>query len=105
MNYMSFKPKYICNLETEDTIYSSTELKFFTIDPIEYFKNKKITPVHSESFFEDRIEYINITYKTAQGFYIYCEKNEEWIVSIYYRQEQQNELILFINQLKKIITK
>jgi len=49
-------------------------------------------------------EYHNQIFKTPQGFFIDLDKspdNEDWIVTIYYRAENNKELKFFLNNLKK----
>ena len=72
----------------------------------DYLKDRKVTLIHTESniTFED-IKFIYKTklYKTQQGFYLYLLFNKEDVedMIIYYKQEQLNELTVFITQLIK----
>ena len=72
----------------------------------DYLKDRKVTLIHTESniSFED-IKFIYKTklYKTQQGFYLYLLFNKEDVedMIIYYKQEQLNELTVFITQLIK----
>ena len=98
------KPDYILHLEKDNQFFSSVVLKNFSEQPYSYFQNKKVDLVYSESELFDKINFRNLIFKTAQGFYIVCDKKDSWVLTIYYKQEQFKELQLLLNQLKKLIT-
>ena len=100
------RPEYITKLEN-DTLFSTMEIKV----PKSF--NKFITDrsyelVHSETYItigSNIIQYKSKIYKTKQDFYLYLSIEEvglEDSLVIYFKQEQLNELTLFINQLLKI---
>jgi hypothetical protein len=98
-------PKHILAIEEQlgvnlSTMFISMPQEFDT-----FIKSKKLTFIHSESITnaEDGIIKFNLkTYKTQQGFYMYLLFKDESIdLTIYFRQEQLDELTIFIRQLFK----
>ena len=98
-------PKYIKNVEINQGIFSITALPIIkNID--KFFDEKKIDVVYSSSSFTNKgIKFFEKIYKTKQKFYIYIEYGgeDDWRVSIFYQQFQENELIFFTKQLLKEI--
>lgn len=99
------KPNYIKEIESKDGILSENRISFPEgVD--NYLKERKMTIVYSEStsnFDTGKIKYSSKIYKTQQGFYLYLSIKEDGNVdvTIYYKESQSNELIMFITQLLK----
>jgi hypothetical protein len=97
------KPKYIKGIE-RDGVLSLTKL-YSLPKEFDDFISKKVTIFYSKSDIDtDSGKFIfkEKLYKTIQGFYLYLLfRGDEVDVDIYYKQEQQNELIIFITQLLK----
>jgi hypothetical protein len=96
------KNDYIKSIEQRDGIFSFLELSFFKGDPNKYFNSKK-----NKSVFENtkmntigKLITTEVVYETAQKFLIQIEL-EIPLVTIYYKPEQQKELLFFINQTFK----
>jgi hypothetical protein len=98
------KPEYIENLEKINGIYSVTEMDVLLESINILDTNKNITTVYVESNFSNDNKNI-ITkkiYKTTGGFYIYWEKGIEWyFLSVYYKPEKMQEILIFLRQLNK----
>jgi hypothetical protein len=100
-------PKYISNLEKNGEIYSVMNVISVPKEIEGYLNKMKTTIVYSISkidYIDTTIKYNEKIYKTAQGFYIYLSLREVGThagLTIYYKQEQQNEMSLFVGQLLK----
>jgi hypothetical protein len=97
------KPKYIKRIEKNNDILSLSKLYGLSKE-FDTFINKKVDLVYSKSDIDDSKKFIfnEKIYKTKQSFYIYLSfRGDEIDVDIYYKQEQHNELIIFITQLLK----
>lgn len=100
-------PKYISNLEKKGEIYSVLNVVSIPKEIEEYLNKMKTIVVYSISridYNDTSIKYNEKIYKTAQGFYLYLSLNgpgDHAKLTIYYKQEQQNEITLFIGQLLK----
>lgn len=100
-------PKYISNLEKNGEIYSVMNVISVPKEIEGYLNKMKTTIVYSVSkidYIDTTIKYNQKIYKTAQGFYIYLSLREVGThvgLTIYYKQEQQNEISLFVGQLLK----
>lgn len=100
-------PKYISNLEKNGEIYSVMNVISVPKEIEGYLNKMKTTIVYSVSkidYIDTTIKYSQKIYKTAQGFYIYLSLREGGThagLTIYYKQEQQNEMSLFVGQLLK----
>lgn len=73
-----------------------------------YLNKMKTTVVYVDSSIDFNsdltINYNEKIYKTVQGFYIYLSLKEnhlQYKLTIYYKQEQQNEMTIFVGQLLK----
>jgi hypothetical protein len=98
------KPKYIKEIEKNDKVLSLSKL-YSLHKEFDDFISKKVIIVYSNSdintdtgkfLFKEKL------YRTIQGFYLYLSfRGDEIDVDIYYKQEQHNELIIFITQLLK----
>lgn len=65
---------------------------------------KNIFLIKSNSSFNKEINYYECLFKTSAGFYLHLSKKENtdfFKLVIYYKEDQKNELLIFINQLKK----
>lgn len=97
------KPDYILSLEKEFGIFSIMELEI--PDPkFREFIGNKLKIVYSRTNINDNllVKWDEIIYKTTQSFYLHllC-KNENWLIGIYYKAEQFEELKIFVSQLLK----
>jgi hypothetical protein len=96
------KPEYIIKLTQDLSTMMVSLPKGFD----DYLKDRKVTLLYSDSdtSFEDvKFTYKTKLYKTQQGFYLYLLFNKQDVedMIIYYKQEQLNELTIFITQLIK----
>lgn len=80
---------------------------FFKTDVFRFFDDKKIPKVFERSYIhlDGSAEWMELIYKTQQSFYLYL-RNESvsdtnWDLTIYYKPENLNELIIFIRQVLK----
>jgi len=98
------KPKWLKQIEKNDKVLSLSKL-YSLPKEFDDFINKKVTILYSKSDIDtDSGKFIfkEKLYKTMQGFYLYLSfRGDEIDVDIYYKQEQHNELIIFITQLLK----
>lgn len=100
------KPEYVEKVEDKVGVMSTLEIDFLNQD-IKSFLDKRtgLTVVWSKSnasFNIGEIKYEEIIYKSKQEFYLYLLLRDEYPkIMVYYKQEQNNELIIFISQLLK----
>jgi len=98
------KPKYIKQIETNDEVLSLSTL-YSLPKEFDNFISKKVTILYSKSDVDTdsgKFLFKEKLYKTIQEFYLYLSfRGDEIDVDIYYKQEQHNELIIFITQLLK----
>jgi hypothetical protein len=98
------KPKYIKDIEKNGEVLSLSKL-YSLPKEFDNFINKKIMILYSKSDIDtDSGKFIfkEKLYKTQQPFYLYLLfRGDEIDTDIYYKQEQHNELIIFITQLLK----
>lgn len=94
--------EYIKSIETKDGVFSKLELSFLKADTIKSFNTKKTKVVYERTKMEQLGKLIvsEQVLETAQKFLIHLESDTP-IVTIYYKPEQQKELIFFINQTFK----
>jgi hypothetical protein len=98
------KPDYIFSLEKEYGIFSIME--FEIPDPkFKEFIGNKLKIVYARTNINNdnmQIEWNEIIYKTTHPFYLYLlRKDENWLIGIYYKVEQFEELKIFVSQLLK----
>lgn len=98
------KPDYI--LQIENTRGYLSELIFPKMKNLsDYWKSKKVSKVFESSLIDTdgKIQPNNIIFETNQGFFIYIQKEEfdDWSMTIYYKPNQENELILFSKGILK----
>jgi hypothetical protein len=101
---MVSKPDYIENLE-DGKLFSTLEFEV-PDDFLKFLDGRALTTVFSDSWMEFEIGEIKTKskiYKTKQPFYLYLLKDcvDNKTLVIYYKEEQLNELKLFIKQLLK----
>lgn len=98
------RPNYIKECEQETGIMSIYKLTV-PEDFDRYLKDKKVELVYSEfilDFESNKTQTKSKIYKTKHGFYLYLSFGDSNIdITIYYKQTQQDELIIFITQLIK----
>lgn len=99
------KPDFIKNMENEKKFFSSVELNNFSKDIISKLREKKYTALYSERKMDESGEILIKKYilKSAQGFFLYFEKQTEpdWNLTIYFEESKESELQFFlINFLK-----
>jgi hypothetical protein len=98
------KPKYIKDIEKNGEVLSLSKLYSLPKEFDDFIK-KKIIILYSKSDIDtDSGKFIfkEKLYKTQQPFYLYLSfRGDEIDTDIYYKQEQHNELIIFITQLLK----
>jgi hypothetical protein len=98
------KIKYIRELEKINGIYSVIELEKPLMSVSDLESNKNLLTVYVESkFSEDNKNHITKKlYKTTAGFYIYWERPIElYFLSVYYKPEKMQEILIFLRQLNK----
>ena len=98
------KPEYIVKLESNGDIFS--EILFPDTKGLHgFFKSKKIVKIYEKSIIllDGNLHPKNILYKTSQGFFINLNdlENDNWSMTIYYKSEQENEMLLFSKNLLK----
>lgn len=57
----------------------------------------------SFSSYEQELKYQKCVFKTTAGFYLYLVRKkdtENFELIIYYKEDQKNEVIIFLNQIK-----
>jgi hypothetical protein len=99
-------PKYIIRLEEGGETYSVVNILSVPNEIEQYLNKIKSTIVYSVgdlNYPGIKINYTEKIYRTAQGFYIYLslKGNDTPVIIIYYKQEQLNEMTLFVGQLLK----
>ena len=102
---MTTKPKYIEQIESNGEILSLIDIGFKGKDIESFLDEKSFVVVWSKGFStinEPKISLTEKIYKTKQGFFLYLILDGEIsTLTIYYRQEQINELTIFVGQLLK----
>lgn len=98
------KPEYIEKLE-DGKLFSSVEINV-PDEFQEFLDGRSLTTVYSDSWVDYETSKFNVRckiYSTKQSFYLYLFKSdiEGKSLVIYYKEEQLNELKLFIGQLLK----
>lgn len=99
------KPKYIKKVESNE-ILSSIEISVEDKEIQSFLDGRNFLTVWSKGFStlkENKIIFNEKIYKTKQGFYLYLFSKGTSVLTIYYRQEQLNELTIFLGQLLKQI--
>lgn len=98
---------YIEDLEKKDGVLSKMEFHPFNSDVSKFLDEKNIQRVYENSkiLITGDAKWVEIIYKTHQPFYLhlknFSENEPNWILDIYYKPEQLNELLVFIRQVLK----
>lgn len=102
---MGRKPKYIRTLEKGKEMMSSVEFDIMEDSIDKFISDKSFILVWSKGTTDSQHGKIHLNkkiFKTKQGFYLYLSTTEQnTSIVVYYNQDQQNELIIFISQLLK----
>lgn len=100
-----YKHDYILNLEKEHKTFSLLKFEEKGIHFPKNLKEKKYSPVQSIRVLSEnkKTTIKNYILKSAQGFYICFDKtnHESWDITIYFLEEQENELQFFVNNFLK----
>ena len=71
---------------------------------LNFFLDKKnLFLEKSFSLYREKLEYQKCIFRTTAGFYLYLIKKkdtENFELIIYYKEDQKNEVIIFLNQIK-----
>ena len=98
-------PKFLIQKENEEKIFS--EISFPSFQELnKFWDSKKVIKIYEKKNIDGlgNIFTDEILYQTAQSFYVWIEKSKEderWGMNIYYKTEQEKELILFTKNLLK----
>jgi len=103
------KPEYIQNLESKEDILSFMICPELKGDFLKFLKDKKLKRVYETSSIDSQglIKFNEVILKSQQEFYLYIENKTQinaepkFNLTIYYKIEQYNELVLFSSQLLK----
>jgi hypothetical protein len=101
------KPDYIKHLEQSAGIYSELHFPTLNYDLVRYFDEKKLKRVFESSGLgeKDKIFWYEVIYISNHPFYLHVTPiaNDTSTLTIYYKPEQLNELIVFIRIILKQI--
>lgn len=101
------KPIYIKNIEKTEGVFSVMNFHKFRTNMYKIFEEKKTTKVFEKSYIhiDGSFEWVELIYKTNQNFYLHMLNDTEdktmWSITIYYKPENLNELLIFIRQVLK----
>lgn len=104
---MDSKPLYIEKLEETEGIFSVMNFHAFRNEIYKFFDDKNIPKVFEKSFIhiDGSAQWNELIYRTQQFFYLYIRTDQQdsrnWNLTIYYKPEKLNELIIFIRQVLK----
>jgi hypothetical protein len=97
-------PKYIEKFEEKNGVLSIMKIDQVKIGVIEFLDKKTLRVWENGSLVvSGKIVWEEVIYKTNQAFFMYVRKStvDNFILTIYYKSEQLNELKIFINQINK----
>lgn len=101
------KPEYIQYVELQGGVLSVMSFHKFNKDIIKYIEEKKYEIVFetSQVSLKGKAKWNELIFKTKQEFYLHFKSNNEedesfWL-TIYYKPEKRNELIMFTTQILK----
>lgn len=100
------KPEYIYEVEKTEGVLSVMNFHVFRTEVYRFFEEKKITKVYERSHvnLDGNAVWDEIIYKT-EPFFLHIENKSqdipEWYITIYYKPEKLNEVIIFIRQSLK----
>lgn len=100
------KPKYIKRIEKAQGVLCKMNYHDFSVELHNYFEEKhEQVYAKSKVFHDGKIVWLELVYKTQHPFYFHLRnlsKNApKWELTIYYRAQQINELIIFTRQVLK----
>lgn len=102
------KPKFIKRNEKNLGVLSSITLDFSDDSIYKFIDNRSFLSVWSDAtLIDEKIVFNNKIYKSKQGFYLYLfiEKDKKSTLIVYYKEDQNSELTIFIQQLLKQFNK
>jgi hypothetical protein len=104
--YSMEKIEYIKKLEEGGVVFSMVNILSVPKEIEQYLNKIKSTIIYSIAdltYPNIEIKYTEKIYRTVQGFFIYLSIREDGtpVITIYYKQEQLNEMTLFVGQLLK----
>jgi hypothetical protein len=101
------KPDYIQYLELQDGVFSIMKFHNFEKEIIEYLDEKSFDRVYEVGLVSKsgKARWSEVIYKTKQGFFFHLNSNNEeeetFSLTIYYKPENRNELLLLTTQILK----
>jgi hypothetical protein len=101
------KPDYIQYLELQDGVFSIMKFHNFEKEIIEYLDEKSFDRVYEVGLVSKsgKARWSEVIYKTKQGFFFHLSSNNEeeetFSLTIYYKPENRNELLLLTTQILK----
>ena len=106
ISYKMEKIEYIKKLEAGGVVFSMVNILSVPKEIEQYLNKIKSTIIYSIgdlTYPNIEIKYTEKIYRTVQGFFIYLSIRENGtpVITIYYKQEQLNEMTLFVGQLLK----
>lgn len=106
ISYSMEKIEYIKKLEEGGVAFSMVNILSVPKEIEQYLNKIKSTIIYSIAdltYPNIEIKYTEKIYRTVQGFFIYLSIREDGtpVITIYYKQEQLNEMTLFVGQLLK----
>ena len=108
ISYKREKIEYIKKLEEGGVVFSMVNILSVPKEIEQYLNKIKSTIIYSIgdlTYPNIEIKYTEKIYRTVQGFFIYLSIREDDtpVITVYYKQEQLNEMTLFVGQLLKQI--
>lgn len=100
------KPEYIIEVEKTEGIFSVMNFHVFRNEVYNYLNDKNLEKVFERSHvnLDGNAVWDEIIYKT-EPFYLHVENKShdvpEWYITIYYKPDKFNEVIIFIRQSLK----
>lgn len=106
ISYSMEKIEYIKKLEEGGVAFSMVNILSVPKEIEQYLNKIKSTIIYSIgdlTYPNIEIKYTEKIYRTVQGFFIYLSiiEDDTPVITIYYKQEQLNEMTLFVGQLLK----
>ena len=106
ISYSMEKIEYIKKLEEGGVVFSMVNILSVPKEIEQYLNKIKSTIIYSIgdlTYPNIEIKYTEKIYRTVQGFFIYLSiiEDDTPVITIYYKQEQLNEMTLFVGQLLK----
>lgn len=104
---MSSKPEYIRFVEkTNQTILS--QMSVYQVLDYNKIVEQKLQQVYLKSdYIENKVDTLEIVYKSNAGFYLYIERNRlnraEAKLCLFYEPNQHNELLFFLKSFINLV--